>query len=313
MRVLFMGTSAFAVPALLKLIDSEHEIVGVVTQPDSIQGRKRQVVLSAIKEVSLIHELEIMQFQSIRSELAINSIKKINPDIIIVVSYGQIIPVEILTLPLWGCINIHASLLPKYRGAAPIHRALMDGETITGITTMLMDEGLDTGDILLQDTLAIPDDIDRGQLEEFLAKMGAELLLATIAQKDRFQQIRKAQDSALATYAAMIKRQDEIIDWKAPAQAIHNQIRALSPHPGAYTILEDMELKIFKSRVVPNGSGLIPGQVLSLTREGLIIQTGDGCLEIIEVQRQGKTRMNALGFWRGLRLNTGLVFKGRGE
>ncbi len=303
LRIMFMGTSVFAVPSLEALIASHHEVIGVVSQPDRPRGRGKHLQPTPVKEVAVRHGLEVLQFARIKDLEARQEISRLNPDLIVVVSYGQIIPMEILDIPKMGCVNVHASLLPRYRGAAPIQRAIMDGETVTGITTMLMDRGLDTGDILMQAETPIVEDIDHGELEQCLAELGARLLISTIDGLINGRIEPRKQNAAFACYAAMIKRDEEEINWGYPAFNIHNHIRGLSPVPGAYTIFRDERLKIFRSRVLDKQGRGEAGMIVDLTADGFVVQTGEGTLEILELQKQGRKRMGAREFMKGFPLN----------
>lgn len=307
MNIVYMGTSIFAVASLESLIASHHQVVGVVSQPDRPRGRGKRISPTPVKEMAEQHGIPVYQPGKIKSPEAIQQIKLWQPDLIVVVSYGQIIPPEILHLPALGCINVHASLLPRYRGAAPIQRALMEGEKISGITTMFMDEGLDTGDIILQLEVPIKDEHDHGQLESILAHKGALLLLETIDQLQNGTAPRIPQQHELATYAARITPNDEKIDWSQPAESIHNQIRALSPTPGAWTTIDNNKTKVYKSRVISDdGSGVI-SQIVEVGNEGFLVQSGKGMLEILEVQRAGKKRMPVADFLRGYKLQPGTL------
>ncbi len=305
MKVVFMGTSDFAIPSLAKLIDSQHEILGVVTQPDRPQGRGNKVLFSPIKELAAQHSLEIYQPLRIRDELAVDMLRNWEADLIVVASYGQILPVEILDLPRLGCINVHASLLPHYRGAAPIQRAIMAGDKVSGVTTMFMNAGLDTGDIIMQRPVTIYEDMDHGELERVLALEGADLLIDTMAVLASGSNPRKKQDDNRKSYAPMLKREEEKIDWNEEAAAIRNRIRALSPRPGAYTSFNGSRFKIYKSRLVNREATGLAGQITQVTKDGFEVQTGHGILEILEVQREGKKRIACHEFLKGFELVPG--------
>ncbi|KUG03784.1 methionyl-trna formyltransferase [hydrocarbon metagenome] len=308
MRVVFMGTSIFAVPSLLKLYHSSyHQIVGVVSQPDKARGRGKKLSTTPVKETALHLGLEIYQTNNIKSDEALAKIREWHPEIIIVASYGQIIPESILEYPTYGCINVHASILPEYRGAAPIQRALMAGEDSTGITIMYMDKGLDTGDILAQYELPIRDEMDHGTLENILAEIGAELLIQVIKEIEQGSASRMKQDDSRATYAHMLKPEDEVINWSEPSGAIFNQIRALSPSPGSYTWLDDRKIKIFAARIIDESTDGEIGQVVRLSSEGFVVKTGDKLLEILEVQKEGKNRIKAVDFLRGYKGISGRI------
>lgn len=306
MKIAFMGTSEFAVPTLDKIIDSEHELAAVITQPDRPKGRGNKFIPSPVKELALSHDLNVYQPLRIKGEEAIAHIRSWDIDLIVVVSYGQIIPPEILDYPPLGCINVHASLLPRYRGAAPIQRAIMAGEKISGITTMLMDKGLDTGDIILQLEVPIDQDMNHGEYEQVLARAGADLLLATLAEIESGDFPRRQQDSSLATYAHMLSRADEEIKWQNEASVIYNQIRALSPKPAAYTSFLGKNIKVFSSRIIAGStSGGEIGQIVDINPNGILVQTGRALLEIGEVQLEGKKRMACSDFLKGFRLVSG--------
>lgn len=306
MKIVFMGTSDFAVPTLAKIINSQHELIAVITQPDRPKGRGKKLIPSPIKELALKHDLTVYQPLRIKADEAIANICSWEIDFIVVVSYGQIIPQEILEYPRLGCINVHASLLPRYRGAAPIQRAIMEGEERSGITTMLMDKGLDTGDIILQVEVPNDKDMDHGQYEQVLANIGAGLLMDTLVQIESGSFPRHQQDSGMATYAHMLGREDEEIKWQNEALKIHNQIRALSPRPAAYTSFQGKNMKVFSSQIVasPANRGEI-GQIMAINSTGLLVQTGSELLEIHEVQLEGKKRMACSDFLKGFKLVSG--------
>lgn len=301
MKVVFMGTSDFAVPSLLNLLQGGQEVVGVVSQPDKARGRGKKISPTPVKAQAVEMGLEVYQSENIKSSQALEQIRKWDPELIVVASYGQIIPRAILEYPVNGCINVHASILPRYRGAAPIQRAIMAGEKSTGVTIMYMEEGLDTGDIIAQEPVTISDDMDGGTLTELLAQNGAELLLKVIQAMEKGAISRRKQDDSQATYAPMLKGQDEWIDWNGTAREIANQIRALSPTPGAYTLLKGMKLKIFAVRLIDERPSGLAGQVVHLSKEGFVAQTGESGLEILEVQKAGKKRVKAVDFVRGYR------------
>lgn len=300
-----MGTSTFAVPSLEKLINSRCTIVGVVTQPDRPRGRGKKVLPTPVKEIAIKHNLSIYQPYRIKDSETINYILAWDPDLIVVVSYGQIIPIEILEYPRYGCVNLHASLLPEYRGAAPIQRAIMDGKNVSGITTMFMEEGLDTGDIIMQVPIPIDDNINHGDYENQLANVGAELLLDTIRALECGSMPRRKQDDNKATYAAMISREEEEIDWQNTAIDIHNKIRGLSPNPGAFTMINGTKVKIYSTCIIDEYAVGQVGEVVDINQDGFAVQTKKGILLIKEVQRAGKNRMIAKDFLQGFTLNKG--------
>ncbi len=307
MKIVFMGTSDFAVPSMAKIIDSKYEIVGVVTQPDRPKGRGNKVMSSPIKDLALKHNIEVFQPTRIRDDDAIDMLRSYDADIIVVVSYGQIIPPEILDSPRLGCINVHASLLPHYRGAAPIQRAIMAGDKVSGVTTMFMNEGLDTGDIILQMPVDIDEDMNYGELKYILAQVGADLLLDTIAVLASGSCPRRKQDNHRSSYAKMLTRQDEKIDWNDGAIKIRNRIRALCPYPAAFTSFNDYKFKVFDCRLVNDIETGVAGQVTELTKDGFKVQTGQGILEITDVQKEGKRRLPCSDFLKGFELAPGNV------
>ncbi|MDD3852085.1 MAG: methionyl-tRNA formyltransferase [Syntrophomonadaceae bacterium] len=313
MKIIFMGTSEFAVPSLQAIINNGYEILGVVTQPDRPRGRGHKLQPTPIKVYAQTCDLPIMQFNKIKSQEAIEWFQVLQPEIVVVVSYGQIIPAEIINLPEYGCINVHASLLPEYRGAAPIQRAIMDGKTRTGTTIMYMNEGLDTGDIIMQTAVDIGIDMTHGELESILAKQGADLLIKALPAIKSGNISRVRQDDTLASYAAMIKPEDETLDWKQDAWSLHNRIRALSPQPGCYTVYQDEKLKIFKSRMISADGTGTPGLVFSATKEGFIVETGLGTIEILELQKAGRKRMSARDFMNGGNIKPGVLMGCQGE
>ncbi len=312
MKVVFMGSSEFAVPSLLALQEGGHQVVGVVSQPDKAKGRGKKISPTPIKAKAAEMGLEVYQTDNIKSSQALDQIRQWDPEIITVASYGQIIPPAILNYPPFGCINVHASILPRYRGAAPIQRAIMAGEKSTGVTIMYMDEGLDTGDIIAQESVDISEDMDGGMLEELLAHKGARLLLEVIQNLERGVISRVKQDDSQATYAHMLKRKDEWIDWTRTAQEICNQIRGLSPAPGAYTLLDGIKLKIFAARLTDERCSGLAGQIVALSKKGFVVKTGEQCLEILEVQKEGKKRSKAVDFVRGYRDLEGRVLGQKG-
>ncbi len=305
MKVVFMGTSDFAVPSLAKLIEHGYSIIGVVTQPDRPRGRGNKVTFSPVKELAEKESLEIYQPLRIRDDEAIDMLRSWEPDVIVVVAYGQILPEDILDLPRLGCINVHASLLPHYRGAAPIQRAIMAGDRTTGITTMFMNAGLDTGDIILQTPIDIGEDMDFGEVHDRLAAVGADLLLDTMAVLASGSSPHRKQDHHRSSYAPMITREEEKIDWKDEALSIKNKIRALSPQPAAYTSLHGQRFKVFKSRVINLDNEGPFGAITAITQDGFGVQTGRGVLEILEVQKEGKKRISSREFIKGFNLIPG--------
>ena len=311
MRIVFIGTGEIGVPTLNTLLNSEHEVVGVVTQADKPVGREQRIEPPPIKKVITRSGsfqtpkafgagkpplLEVFQPPKIKDPQAIEDIRRLMPDVIVVVAYGQILPRDVLEIPRLACLNLHASLLPRWRGAAPIQAAIAAGDRETGITVMYMDEGLDTGDILLQRSVAFqPDDTGRS-LHDRMAQIAPEALLEALRLLGAGNVSRIPQDNAGATYAPKLKREHGQIDWSESAEAIERKIRAYNPWPGAFMKISSQNLKIFSASVVDlNGQ---PGQILRSDKE-LVVATGKGALSLAEVQLQGKRRMTAAEFLRG--------------
>lgn len=302
-----MGTPEFAVPSLRGLLESEHEIVAVVTQPDRPKGRHLHLSPSPVKELASENHLPVLQPSTLNDESFKRKIDELRPDLVVVVAYGQIIPGWLLRLPRYGCVNVHASLLPKYRGAAPIQRAIMDGCEITGVTTIFMDEGLDMGDILLQSAVPVGPDDTAGDLSERLSRLGAELLLTTIEGLSREAITPVEQDEKIATYAPKVAKEEAFIDWSLSAESVRNLIRALNPQPGAYTFYKGKRLKIWEALSgVSSREDLKPGIVLEVdARRGFVVACGQGELLVSRVQLEGRQAMTATEFCRGHEVKAG--------
>ena len=296
-----MGTPDFAVPTLRALLGSTHEVVGAFSQPDRPKGRGYKLVPPPVKELALSHGVPVYQPVKMRDGTALEILKKLKPDVIVVAAYGRILPKEILELPAYGCINVHASLLPRYRGAGPVQWSVINGEKITGVTTMFMGEGLDTGDILEQTQTAIGSEETAGELMDRLADLGAQLLLHTLTLLESGKAVRTVQDEALATYAPMLQKSDGELDFSQPAQKLHDRIRGVSPWPSAYSYLDGKRIKVHKSALLPDLSG-----ESGVIQEGkrLIVGCGEGSLELLEVQPEGGKRMSGQDSLRGRRPGT---------
>ncbi|HWP93598.1 MAG TPA: methionyl-tRNA formyltransferase [Thermodesulfobacteriota bacterium] len=305
MKIIFMGTPEFAVPSLQALIDSGDEIVAVVCQPDKPKGRGLDVTAPPTKVIAEKQGIPVLQPQKIKTEEFFNELKKLSPDLICVAAYGKILPKNILDLPPHGCINVHASILPKYRGAAPINWAIIRGEKVTGITTMKMDEGMDTGDMLLKKEIPIEDEDTGETLSQKLSLIGAELLIETIKLLKEGRLNPTPQDHSQATYAPMLKKEDGKIIWSKSAEEVRNLIRGTLPWPGAYTTLDGKLLKIYKARV-SDGVGN-PGEVIKSDSGILRVATGNDSLDILELQIEGGKRLKAEEFLRGRRIRDGSV------
>ena len=306
MRIIFMGTPDFAVASLKALCDSnKHEILAVITQPDKPKGRGQKMLMTPVKEYALDEGLTVFQFPQVKSPEVISLLKELNPDIIVVAAFGQFLSKEILSLPKYGCINVHASLLPKYRGAAPIHYAIINGEKESGVTIMQMDIGMDTGDMLAKATVKIDDDMTMEKLHDELKDIGGALLLDTL-DKIELQTIHpEKQNNDEATYAKLLNKEIEKIDWSKNANVVHNLIRGLNPTPGAYTNTSDgKKLKIYKSFVIMQNYESLPGTVVAIGKKSFTVACGEGALEIFEVQPESKKRMEASVFINGRGIQT---------
>ena len=302
MKIVYMGTPDFAVPALKKLAACpEHEVAAVFTQPDKPQGRKMTLTPPDVKVCAQRLGIPVFQPKSMKSEEAYNSLEELKPEVIVVAAYGQILPKSVLDLPKYGCVNIHGSLLPKYRGAAPIQQAVLDGEAVTGVTTMLMDVGLDTGDILLTAETPIGENETAGELFDRLAVLGGELIIETLDKLGRGVITPVKQDETLATHTSKIDKSRCPLDFTKPAARLHNQIRGLSPWPVATAQIGGKRLKIHSSRL-SKLSGK-PGTVLSV--KPLIIACGEDALEITQLQPEGKKKMTAEAYLLGHPLTVG--------
>jgi methionyl-tRNA formyltransferase len=307
LKIIFMGTSAFAVSSLKALIEKGEDVVCVVTQPDRPKGRGREVQQSPVKEVALARHLPLLQPQSVKDAESIAYLRNFSPDLFVVVAFGQILSREVLDIPPHGSINVHASLLPRYRGAAPINWALINGEEMTGVTTMLLDEGMDTGPILLQRLLDIEPEDNVPSLQDKLSLLGSELLMETVGQLKRGELKPVPQDHTKASYAPRLKKDDGLIDWRKSAQEIYNLIRGMTPWPTAYTHLEGKALKIFNSVVIEEEVNGEAGEISGVSREGIRVITGKGSLLIRDVQLQDRKRMKVPEFIQGYRVQTGTV------
>lgn len=283
MKIVFMGTPDFAVPSLKKIIDT-FGVECVFTQPDKPKGRGKKIAYSPVKEVALEHNINVLQPVKLKNdEEAIKYLKDLNPDFIIVVAFGQILTKEVLDIPKYGCINLHASLLPMYRGAAPLNWAIINGEKKSGNTTMLMDVGLDTGDMLLKDEVEITDDMTAGNLHDILMEKGANLLIKTIEGLYNGT-ITPEKQSEETFYAKMLNKELALINWNNSAKDIHNLIRGLNPWPIAYTNYEDKTMKIYESKVLEEDSKREPGTIVSASKEGIKVATKEGTLLIKKIQ-----------------------------
>lgn len=299
MRVIFMGTPDFAVGTLEEIISAGHEVVLVVTQQDKPKGRGKAMLPPPVKECALSHGIEVFQPKRVRNAENIEYLRNYMPDIIIVAAFGQILPKEILEMPKYGCVNVHASLLPKYRGAAPIQWAVINGEKVSGVTTMRMDAGLDTGDMIEKAEVVLAEDETGGSLFDRLAKEGAKLCVHTMRLIEEGTAVYTKQEEKDATHVGMISKQMGNIDWKQSADVIERLIRGLNPWPSAFTKLHGKTLKIWRAETEAGGDEKNAGKVIFVSKKELKVQTGDGILSLLEVQLEGKKRMRTEDFLRG--------------
>jgi methionyl-tRNA formyltransferase len=296
MRLVFMGTPAFAVPALRALLEAGHDVAAVYTQPDRPAGRGRSVGISAVKRLALERGLVIEQPEKLRDPSVTERMRALGPEAIVVAAYGKILPKALLDLPPRGAINVHASLLPRHRGAAPIQRSILAGDTTTGITIMQMNERMDEGDILLQREIEIAADDTAGSLGQRLASLGAGLLVETLAMLVRGDMVSRAQDHAAATLAPMVRKEEGAIDWSKSAVEIERAVRAFDPWPGAYSSVRGKLLKVHRAAVVPWATAAPPGTIVRAAADDLRIATGQDDLRVLEVQLEGKRRLAAREF-----------------
>lgn len=304
MKIVFMGTPDFAVPCLERLVKDGHQVAAVFTQPDKPKGRGYTLTPPPVKVCAMEHGIEVFQPKSMKDGEALEILKKIEPQLIVVVAFGKILPKEILDLPPYGCINVHGSLLPKYRGAAPIQWSVLNGDKITGITTMYMDVGLDTGDMLLKSETKIGENETSGELYDRMKVMGADLLSETIKKLEDGTVTRTKQNDEESSYASMLDKSMCNIDWNQSAVKVHNKVRGLSPWPVAVAKLNDKKVKIHQTKVFnKDGSKGEPGEIISLNP--FVVACTEGSLEILELQLEGKKRMKSKDFLMGHRLSVG--------
>lgn len=310
MKVLFMGTPDFALFSLKELTNSHHSVVGVITQPDKPRGRGYTLTPPPVKVYALENGYKVYQPETLKDGAFLKLLEELSPDVIAVVAYGKILPKSVLDFPKYGCINVHGSLLPQYRGAAPMQRAIIDGQCQTGVTTMYMAEGLDTGDMLFKETVAIESDDNFENIHDKLGACGARLLLKTLDALEDGQAVRTPQDNGAATYAAKITKDVCAVDFSADAQSVHNLIRGLSPVPLAFTHTPDGKLLKIVSAKTEALTGVHGkcGEVIALDG-GITVACGNGSITLLNVLPEGKSRMNAADFIRGRKLNVGDILK----
>ena len=308
MRIIFMGTPDFSVGTLEALVEAGHEVCLVVTQPDKPKGRGKEMQYTPVKEAALKHGIEVYQPRRIREAECVEKLRQYNADIMVVIAFGQIIPKEILEMVPYGCVNVHASLLPKYRGAAPIQWSIIDGEAVTGVTTMQMDEGLDTGDMLLKTEVPITAEETGESLHDKLAKAGAALCVETLAKLQEGSIVPEKQGESPTAYAKMLDKKLGNIDWTKSAVEIERLVRGLNSWPSAYTYWNKKVVKIWKASVIDENSNEQVGTVVKVEKDGFYVQTGNGILKVLELQIPGKKRMDAGAFLRGYTIEPGEVF-----
>ncbi|QGU95254.1 methionyl-tRNA formyltransferase [Clostridium bovifaecis] len=307
MKIVFMGTPEFAVPSLQAIIDN-FEVEAVFTQPDKPKGRGKKLSMSPVKELALKHNIKVYQPEKLKKEPEIiQELKDMHPDFIIVVAYGQILSREVIDIPKYACINLHASLLPKYRGAAPINWAIIKGEVVSGNTTMLMDVGLDTGDMLLKQEVPITEDMTAGELHDILMEDGSELLVETIKRVSKGEIKPEKQQDSETCYASMLNKEIAKIDWNSSSMEIHNLIRGLNPWPVAYTSYKDQIMKIYKSEILDKESGKTVGTILSVSDKGIEVACKEGALLIKEIQFPGKKVLKVEQYIKGNDIEEGVI------
>lgn len=309
MKVIFMGTPDFSVGTLEALVEAGHEVVLAVTQPDKPKGRGKEMQFTPVKECALKYNIPVFQPRRVREAECIEELRKYNADIMVVVAFGQILPKEILDMTPYGCVNVHASLLPKYRGAAPIQWSIIEGEKVTGVTTMQMDEGLDTGDMLLKTEIPMDEKETGGSLHDKLAEAGAKLCVETLEALQNKTVTPVPQGETTTAYAKMLDKQLGNIDWNATAIAIERLIRGLTPWPSAYTNWNGKVMKIWEAEVAPGASEAMPGTIVKVEKDTFYVQTGEGLLKVCELQIPGKKRMDAGAFMRGYQVKEGEILE----
>ncbi len=309
MRIVFMGTPDFAVPSLEKLIEEKHEILCVLTQPDKPKGRGKKIIFPPVKEVALKHDIPVYQPIKLKDDKElIEKLKELKPDFMIVVAFGQILTKEVLDIPKYGCVNLHGSILPMYRGAAPINWAIIKGEKVSGNTTMLMDEGLDTGDMLLKDEVEITPNMTAGELYDILKERGSELLAETI-EKLKNKEITPIKQEGETFYAKMLNKNMAKIDWSQSAEDINNLIRGLNPWPIAFTNYTEQPMKIFEGEVIKEHSNKEPGTILNVTKEGIKVACGENILLIKKIQFPNGKPLYVRDYINGKSIEENIILK----
>lgn len=307
-RVVFMGTPEFAVPSLDALLDAGYEVVGAFTQPDRPSGRGHKLAACPVKQRALERGVPVYQFERVRGQKGLDTMRALKPDVVVTAAFGQILSKKLLEVPVHGTVNVHASLLPKYRGAAPINWCILEGETVSGVTTMLTDPGIDTGDMLLTRQVEIGENETAGELTLRLSHVGAELLIETLAGYLKGEITPVKQDESQMSHQPMLDKEMGRIDWSRSAREIACQVRGLNPWPVAYTALEGKPLKIYQARPIEGAAEAVPGQVVeSSAKKGLIVACGQGLLELMEIQAPAAKRMQAKAYLMGKCIEPGTV------
>lgn len=306
MKIVFMGTPAFAVPSLKACIE-HHEVLAVYTQPDKPKGRGKKMAMSEVKIVALEQEIPVFQPVKLKEASSVEALKSLSPDVIVVVAYGQILSQEILDIPKFGCVNVHGSLLPKHRGAAPIQWSVANGDKETGITTMLMDRGIDTGDMLLKKSLDIPPHATALDMEIALAQMGADLLIKTLEGLESGTITPTPQDHTAFTYAEILTKEIANIDWSMPAAKIESRVRGFNPWPVTFSHYQNEVLKIFKAEVIEGLNQGLVGEIIDVDKKSFTVQTGSGALRVLEIQMGSQKRMTTQAYLLGRTLEKGIV------
>lgn len=307
MKIIFFGTPVFAIPSLDALVKTGESIISVISQPDKPKGRGHILSPPPVKEYSFKRGIPVIQPTTLKSKILTEKLLELSPDLIVVIAYGKIIPPSILNIPLRGCINVHASLLPKYRGAAPIQWTLINGEKISGVTTMFMDEGLDTGSILLQESLSVSDDDTAETLGNKLAHLGSSVLLKTV-EALKMNSLKPKPQSGDCSYAPPLKKENGRINWSCSAERINNLIRGTHPWPGAFCYINDKKITVIKAKLISSPDIDPPGKILRIGHDGVYVGTGFGILSILEVKPEGKKEMTATEFAHGRHIKAGVFF-----
>ncbi len=309
MKVVFMGTPQFAVPVLEEIIKAGHEVLAVFTQPDKPKGRGKTVSISAVREYALAHKLPVHQPVKIKDEQTVTLLRQYEADIFVVAAFGQILSKEILSIPTYGCINVHASLLPKYRGAAPVQWAILKGEEESGVTIMQMDEGVDTGDMILKQAVPIEKEETGRTLTDKLSILGARLCVEAMSLIEKDQVIREKQDNEKSSYAKMLTKTMGRVEWTKKAVEIERLIRALNPWPSAYSYFKGKTIKLWQAEAVTDTVNGAIGEIVKIEKDSILVQTGEGALALKEIQLEGKKRMAADAFLRGTNMQAGEKFE----